>query len=553
MNLYRWLNKRHQDKVLKGIRKSIDEYEVGGLKTTRWEDFMSELDERQAKEDAQIWLRRAARKVRIYLFGWNGLINVRLRPRNLVNRTVWAWQRARRGWCDCDCWSIDHHITQVLAGMLAHLAEHNQAYPGQGQWDTPEKWEAHLRDLSTRMRAWENWDDDSATAYETTKAALLEFAQNLGYYWDLQVKQDTEHPVGIIMWSLMLTVSTASRRLWGRHNNQQETHMAKVITRLEELPPYAQENVARLKSFGLGWGLVEEHRLADASRRIQVRTIAQLAPPQETSKYEQDMRRGDQFPPVIVTSDGYLIDGHTRTEAARKIGWKTFPAIRLDVKAEGAPASVRNQLIAIGAAFNATHGRRMSAANFAEIIDTIAVEDDTPKEIARRLRIKESTANTLLNAAKAKQRANRLGVTLNGTLTNSHLKLLGGKTQQFTDPVFSALIQLTQDAHLTINATTDLAKRLMNTGTERERLNMISDEREGYRSVIEGGNANPTKAARLRQSLGFLNGQEDPDQLAELDPHAARVHMEALRDAALRLTLVMDAQERVERTRNAGE
>jgi hypothetical protein len=329
--------------------------------------------------------------------------------------------------------------------------------------------------------------------------------------------------------------------------------MAKAVTALEELPPYAQENVMRTRTFGFGWSFVEQHRLADASRRIQVRTIAQLAPPHETSKYEQDMRRGDQFPPVIVTADGYLIDGHTRTEAARKIGWKTFPAIRLDVKVEGAPASVRNQLIALGAAFNATHGRRMSTANFAAIIDTIAVEDDTPKDVARRLHIAESTANTLLNAAKAKQRATRLGVKLNGKLTNSHLKLFGGKSLQFTDPVFSAFIQLAQDAHLTINATTDLAKRLANTGTERERLNIINDERDGYRSVIEGGNANPTKAARLRQSLGYLNGQEDPDQLAELDPHASRVHIEALRDAAMRLALVLDAQERVERTRNEGE
>jgi hypothetical protein len=329
--------------------------------------------------------------------------------------------------------------------------------------------------------------------------------------------------------------------------------MAKALTRLEELPPYAQENVTRVRTFGFGWSFVEENRLADASRRIQVRTIAQLAPPHETTLYEQALRRGDQFPPVIVTADGYLIDGHTRTEAARKLGWKTFPAIRLDVKVEGAPASVRHQLTALGTAFNAVHGKRMSAANFAEIIDTIAVEDDTPKDIARRLRIGESTANTLLNAAKAKHRAARLGVTLNGTLTNSHLKLFGGKSQQFTDPVFSGFIQLTQDARLTINATTDLSKRLANAGTERERLNIIENERHGYRSVIDGGTSNPTKAARLRQSLGFLNGQEDPDQLAELDPHASKVHIEALRDAAMRLALVLEAQERVERTRNEGE
>jgi hypothetical protein len=183
VNLYRWLNKRHQDKVLKNINKSIETYQYNPHNT--WEEFERELDERQAREDAQMWPRKAVRKARIYLFGWNGLINVRLRPRNIVNRLVWGWQRSKRGWCDCDCWSIDHHITGMLAGMLAYLAEHNQAYPGQGEFDTPEKWEAHLRDLSTRMRAWgEDESFGSNDAYETTKAALLEFAQNLGYYWD---------------------------------------------------------------------------------------------------------------------------------------------------------------------------------------------------------------------------------------------------------------------------------------------------------------------------------------------------------------------------------
>jgi hypothetical protein len=182
VNLYRWLNKRHYDKFVRRINKSIDDLDKP---TTKYEDFMLRLEELEAKRAAQPWIIRTARHVRIYLFGFDGLLSVRLRPRNIVNRIVWAWQRSRRGWCDCDCWSIDHHVTRMLSEMLAYLAEHNHAYPGQGQWDTPEKWEAHLRDLSTRMRAWGADESFSSNeAYETTKAALEEFARNLGYYWD---------------------------------------------------------------------------------------------------------------------------------------------------------------------------------------------------------------------------------------------------------------------------------------------------------------------------------------------------------------------------------
>jgi hypothetical protein len=330
--------------------------------------------------------------------------------------------------------------------------------------------------------------------------------------------------------------------------------MAKAIIRVEDLPPYAQAYASRIASFGFAWKFVEDQPLASVTnKRVQVRSIGQNAPKRETSKYQQDLRRGDQFPPVIQTQDRYLVDGSTRTEAAANLGWRTFPAFVLDVNYHSAPDSVRRQLIALGAGFNATHGRRMSTANFAEIVDTISAEDDTPKEIARRLHLPEATANTLLNAAKTKHRANRLGINLNGTLTNSHLKLLGGKSVQFTDPVFGGLVSLAQDAHLTIAATTDLTKRLVTTGTERERLALLQAERETYRSVIDGGAVNPTKAARLRQSLGFLNSQTDAEALAELDPYASRVHIQALRTAMEQLERVVVAQERVERSRQTGE
>jgi hypothetical protein len=324
--------------------------------------------------------------------------------------------------------------------------------------------------------------------------------------------------------------------------------MAKALTRAADLPPYAQAYVAQIESFGFGWRFVEDYRLGTVDKRVQVRDIEDRAPLHETSKYAQALKRGDQFPPVFHTADNYLVDGATRTEAARQIGWTTFPTFILDVKYSNAPDSVRRQLTSLGAGFNATHGKRMSAANFALIVDTISVEDDTPKEIAKRLHLPESTANTLLNAAKAKHRATKLGVQLNGSLTNSHLRLFGGKANQFTDPVFRAFIQLAQDAHLTITATSELSKRLAATGTERERLDMLESEQQGYRNVIDGGSAKPTRAAKLRQSLGYLIGQ-DSDELAELDPHASRLHAQTLRDAMIALENVVNAQARVERTR----
>jgi hypothetical protein len=325
--------------------------------------------------------------------------------------------------------------------------------------------------------------------------------------------------------------------------------MARAITAEENLPPYAQASPERIAGFGFAWSFFRERKLAPVAQRVQVRPITQLAPPREVAKYATDLKRGDQMPPVIMTADNYLIDGHTRTEAARKIGWTTFPSFVLDVNYSDAPASVRKQLTALGASFNLTHGRGMSTAAVAAIIAEVAYDDDSPRDLAKRLHIPEATANTYLNAARATRRAEKVGVELTGTLTPSHLKLFGGKAKHFSDDVFREMISLAQDARLTIPATTVLAKRLEGTGTENERMALLEAERAGYHSVITGGDANPSRAAKLRQTLGFLNGQDDPAILAEQDPHAARMHIKAVRDARDRLDMILAAQERVERAR----
>jgi hypothetical protein len=185
-SLYRWLNKRHYDKFARKMSEPIDPDKVV-FHTFSWDEVEARWEARAARQAAQPWVIRAGRKARVYLFGWNGLITVRMRPRWVVNHLVWYHQRARRGWADCDTWNLDGYVIHVIAPMLAYLAEHNHAYPGCPPFDTPEKWDAHLRDLSGRLSAWSEEDDSftSGEAYETTKAAVEEFGRNLGMYGDL--------------------------------------------------------------------------------------------------------------------------------------------------------------------------------------------------------------------------------------------------------------------------------------------------------------------------------------------------------------------------------
>lgn len=47
----------------------------------------------------------------------------------LPKELKWKWQRMQRGWADCDTWSLDRYISDVLIGSLTHLKENNHSLP----------------------------------------------------------------------------------------------------------------------------------------------------------------------------------------------------------------------------------------------------------------------------------------------------------------------------------------------------------------------------------------------------------------------------------------
>lgn len=325
--------------------------------------------------------------------------------------------------------------------------------------------------------------------------------------------------------------------------------MARMTTQIERFPSEARFGAERIKKHGFEPGYIEDYPLVSQDRRMQIRAISSVAPRNEVVKYQQALKRGDLMPPVIVTSDGWLVDGATRTEAARRLGWKKFPALVLDVLYEHAGQEQLRRLMELGADFNDTHGRGMSTANLMSIINATADDHDTPSTVALRMKIPTSRATTLLNAVKATRRARRLGVELDNSLTNSHLKLLGGKEEKLMDPVFGKLVTLAQDAHLSIGALTELCKRVQSLGTENERLTLLDTERGVYRDVISGGERRPSKAAKVRQHLGFLLHEDNPELMVEFSVDAAADYRQVLINSRKRIDQILEAQLRADDAR----
>lgn len=42
---------------------------------------------------------------------------------DLSNRVKWFWQRGKRGYADCDVWSIDWHLTSYMGNALRQLRD----------------------------------------------------------------------------------------------------------------------------------------------------------------------------------------------------------------------------------------------------------------------------------------------------------------------------------------------------------------------------------------------------------------------------------------------
>ena len=76
----------------------------------------------------------------------------------------WAYQRITRGYCDVDWWDFDTYLTRLMADAIEHLADNTISYPGQGEWDTPEKWDKYLRTIVIKLRR--SLNDEMPNEYE---------------------------------------------------------------------------------------------------------------------------------------------------------------------------------------------------------------------------------------------------------------------------------------------------------------------------------------------------------------------------------------------------
>lgn len=79
-------------------------------------------------------------------------------PRNIIRniensfRNIhFAWQRATRGFADCDVWDMDSWLLSLIHDGLIHLANNSYGWPGDDCFPEPEDWDKYLRDMAQKF------------------------------------------------------------------------------------------------------------------------------------------------------------------------------------------------------------------------------------------------------------------------------------------------------------------------------------------------------------------------------------------------------------------
>ena len=284
-------------------------------------------------------------------------------------------------------------------------------------------------------------------------------------------------------------------------------------------------------------------------RRVQSREFDRddhFAPKKEAERFSAQMA-SSTFPPIIATSDDWLVDGNTRTEARliRKDGF--HPAVVLNVEWATADDETKERLFALAMTVNSTNGRAPTAKERQAAVTNLIRLGWQNSQIVRALGVKPGTLPAARRRFQAVERLKRLDVPMDG-ITPLLNQLGNADVLALNDEPYRRLVRLAQDAGFKAAEVGEHAKAAKAKGSDEGALAYLATVREELAEQIISkdltGSTKPPLARMLRQHLGFVvKYGETPEKVVERNPEFADAHLQYLRDALRVLPLVISEQE----------
>jgi hypothetical protein len=286
---------------------------------------------------------------------------------------------------------------------------------------------------------------------------------------------------------------------------------------------------------------------ARAARRVQVRESAHYAPRESIERYAVQMAHSE-FPPIVVTTDDYIVDGNTRIEATLLRDNKFFPAFVLDVPYRGGSEKQANELHALAATLNSMNGTPLTAKEVRIQAKAFIQLGWKAEQIARAIGVKPSSVTAVKKEIDAAAKLQRVGMDPNGSLRGASLRALGAKDAlTLNDVPFKELAKLSADAGLNMSEIASTAKEIKAIGSDTGQVDKLAALRTELGDRIREhkltGSTKPPKGRQLRQHLGFvLNYEGRESELIETDPNVVGQHYAAIEKAIKILTALLEAQ-----------
>jgi hypothetical protein len=319
-----------------------------------------------------------------------------------------------------------------------------------------------------------------------------------------------------------------------------------------DLPVWAMSTKNQIEALGFKWKFDWEYPVPspETTRRVQIRDETHVGQKSEVSQYAEAMKRGDKFPPGVVTKDGRIVDFNTRSRAAHKLGWPTFPVFIIQEDFEGADELTRQRFRLLGAAFNTGGPKSLTRAELSDIIRDVAASpgDWDTNKVSEHLHVPRGTVNAIFAQYRAEKRAELLGVSFNGTVTSSARATLGQRSEKLADKPFREITKLVQEAGMSTSDVADLCKRVIDVTTgDEDRLTLIQAEREARDQQIAGykasGKRRPPLSSRVRTYAEFFVSHKDKvSELVDTNPNTRGDFLAMINEAHMVLSHLVTAQ-----------
>lgn len=267
-------------------------------------------------------------------------------------------------------------------------------------------------------------------------------------------------------------------------------------------------------------------------KRVQSREFGSApfwAPKEEMRRYAIQMTHSP-FPPIIVTRDGWLVDGNTRV-GARDIRKEKFsPAIVLEVEYGKMKPIEQEKVYGLAVTINSQNGRNLTTKERRASIALLIDLGWNNTQIEKRIGVRVHEINKMRRVITARGRLEKLGVTVNGNLSQAAVAVLGDeKVLLLNDDPYKAIAALATDAGLNSKEVRDIAYEALALGSDDEKMKRVAAVRGEFKEQIEAVKfehaAKPPLARQLRQHLGFVNKYEgNVSALKESNPAYAEEH-----------------------------